>query len=259
MRSEGIARPVIAGNWKMNHGPAAARGFAEAFLAQMPHADLGTVVLFPPALSFAAAAEAFAKEPRIRLGVQNVHWEESGAFTGELSAGMAAEAGATFALVGHSERRQLFGETDDDTRRKLRAALDARLAPVLCVGETLEERDAGRAESVVGRQLETGLADLDPADAPGIAIAYEPVWAIGTGRTASPRDAEAMHSAIRAHLRNGPLAPSAELIPILYGGSVKPDNAAALLAARDVDGVLVGGASLDPDSFARICGAPARG
>jgi triosephosphate isomerase len=187
----------------------------------------------------------------VQFGVQNVHWEQSGAFTGETSAEMAASAGARYVLVGHSERRQLFAETDAEVARKTQAVLRAGLIPVVCVGETLEERRAGEAARVVARQLGSVLDAV--RQAPEIMIAYEPVWAIGTGETASPEDAQAMHAAIRpqlAQVRSG-------TVPILYGGSVKPENAATLLAQPDVDGVLVGGASVDPQSFAGICAAAA--
>lgn len=243
--------PVFAGNWKMHHDPGATRGFFERFLALHPAREDATVVVFPPALSLDAARQATFARGDIRLGVQNIHWENSGAFTGEISAGMASAAGAGFVLVGHSERRQLFGETDEEVARKTQAALGAGLTPVVCVGETLEERRAGDAENAVTRQLDRMLADH--SDASRVLLAYEPVWAIGTGETASPQDAQAMHEVIRARLARA----GAAGVPILYGGSVKPDNAATLLAQADVDGVLVGGASLEPASFAAICAAHA--
>ena len=248
------SRPVIAGNWKMNKGPADTRAFFEAFAnAYAPRTDR-SVLVFPPALSFAAAVEATRSRPDIQLGVQNIHWEKSGAFTGEVSAPMAKEAGAAFVLIGHSERRHIFGETDEDCRRKVAAALDAGLIPVLCVGELLEERQAGHVEDVITRQLTAGL-DVVPGDAADrILIAYEPVWAIGTGVTATPADAAHAHGVLRGLLARHFGSNSAR-VPILYGGSVKPDNAALLLSAGNVDGLLVGGASLDPAGFSTIASA----
>ncbi|MBV9772597.1 MAG: triose-phosphate isomerase [Gemmatimonadetes bacterium] len=248
-----IVKPVLAANWKMNKGPAATAEFFADFLARHQPADDRTLVFFPPALSFAAAREATAGRPDIRLGVQNIHWERSGAFTGEISAPMAAEAGAEFVLVGHSERRHLFGETSEETARKVAAALAAGLVPVLCVGETLDERRAGRAEATVREQLDAVLGTYPADRTDSLVIAYEPVWAIGTGETATPQDAAAMHAAIRAQLAEAFGAERAAEVPVLYGGSVKPDNVAELLAAANVDGVLVGGASLDPSGHAAIC------
>lgn len=246
-----IVAPVLAANWKMHHGPTAARAFVAEFLARhTPRADR-TIVLFPPALSLHAAAEARADRLDIRLGVQNVHTEAKGAFTGESAAPMARDAGAELALVGHSERRHVFGETDDETARKCRAAADAGLVPMLCVGERLEEREAGDTEQVVLRQLRAGLGGLDAPARAGVLIAYEPVWAIGTGRTATPEDAAQVHQAIRRELRTI-VGEAGGAIPILYGGSVNPGNAGALLAARDVGGLLVGGASLEVASWLAI-------
>jgi triosephosphate isomerase len=250
-----MTRPVIAGNWKMHHDAAAARAFFAELLPELPAgADL-TLAVFPPALSFAAAADAVGARPDVLLGVQNIHWEASGAFTGELSAPMAAAAGARLALVGHSERRQLFGETSRQTALKVRAALDAGLAPLLCVGETLEQREAGAAEQVVREQLAAVYDGLSPEGAARLLIAYEPVWAIGTGRTAEPSDAAGMHRSIRRFLEQRCGGEIAGATPVLYGGSVKPDNARDLLSAGDVDGVLVGGASLNAATFVEIARA----
>ncbi|MBA3890582.1 MAG: triose-phosphate isomerase [Gemmatimonadaceae bacterium] len=236
--------PILAANWKMHHGPTAARAFIAELLARhTPRADR-TIVLFPPALSLHAAAEARADRTDIRLGVQNIHWESKGAFTGETSAGMARDAGAELALVGHSERRHVFGETDEETSRKCTAAHAAGLVPMLCVGERLGEREAGETEAVVLRQLRAGLTSLEAGARRSVMIAYEPVWAIGTGKTATPDDAAAVHAVIRQELQV--LAPEGgSEVPILYGGSVNPGNAAALLAAPEVGGLLVGGASLE--------------
>lgn len=248
-----LERPVIAGNWKMHHGPSRTREFFRDFLAASPAVPGRTVAFFPPAASLGAAVRATAARPDILLGVQNIHWEPDGAFTGEISAPIAADAGARLALVGHSERRHVFGETSDETARKVAAAVEEGLTPVLCVGETLAERDAGSAAEVVEEQLQAVFGAIDGGRLEDLLIAYEPVWAIGTGKTASPQDAAEMHGRIRGYLRARAGDARAEATPILYGGSVKPENAAELLAADDVDGLLVGGASLEPGSFARIC------
>lgn len=244
---------VIAGNWKMNHAPSGTRTFFAGL--QLPEgAGAHEIIIFPPALSLAVAVASPDRDRRIQLGVQNIHWEDSGAFTGEVSAPMAQEAGAGFVLIGHSERRHLFGETDEEVAQKVRAARRHRLIPVVCLGETLEERRAGRVDEVILGQLDAALDALEESRERFL-IAYEPVWAIGTGETATPQDASAAHATLRGRLdeRIGPAR--ATRVPILYGGSVKPSNAAELLGAPDVDGVLVGGASLDPESFAALVDA----
>ncbi|HEU0079548.1 MAG TPA: triose-phosphate isomerase [Longimicrobiaceae bacterium] len=250
-----LRRPVLAGNWKMFKGPTETRAFFSAFLSAYPERDDRTVVFFPAAVSLDAARQSVAERADVLLGVQDVYWEKQGAFTGQVSAPMAADAGASLVLVGHSERRHVFGETPEDTARKTRAALDAGLRPVLCVGETIDERRAGRAEATVREQLDAVLPALSAADAARLLVAYEPVWAIGTGETATPQDAAAMHAEVRARLREAFGEDGAAAVPILYGGSVKPENARELLSAPEVDGVLVGGASLDPAGFASICTA----
>jgi triosephosphate isomerase len=207
------------------------------------------VVIFPPAVSLTAAAECSGRDPRIELGVQNVHEADSGAFTGETSAPMASEAGARHALCGHSERRHVFGESDARVAAKVGAVIRAGLVPMVCVGETLDERAAGRLEEVLMRQIDAVLEVLEPGTT--FMIAYEPVWAIGTGETATAQDAADAHGLLRARLRST-IGARADAVAILYGGSVRPENAAELLAADGVDGLLVGGASLDPESFARI-------
>lgn len=244
-------RPVLAANWKMNNGPTSAREFMKSFLDQYPRQNDRTILFFPPALSMAAVATAIADRRDILLGVQNVYWADQGAFTGELSVGMARDAGARVVLVGHSERRHVFGETDEQTALKCAATERGGLTPLLCVGELLEERDAGNAETVVVRQLRTGLSQMTQLVARDVMIAYEPVWAIGTGRTATPDDATAMHGVIRRELA-ALCGDRGKLTPILYGGSVNPTNAKTLLAASEVDGLLVGGASLDPSSWLAI-------
>jgi triosephosphate isomerase len=241
---------IIAGNWKMHRGPAATREFFED-LRLDGVAERHELIVFPSVVSLSTAAAA--RPPRVRLGVQNIHWWSEGAFTGEVSAAMAREAGAHFALIGHSERRHVFGETDEQVALKTSAAVRDGLVPVVCVGETLEERRAGRVEEVILSQLDAALPEL--AAAPRVLIAYEPVWAIGTGETATPRDASAAHGTIRRRLVEALGTDRALDVPLLYGGSVKPGNAGELLAADEVDGVLVGGASLDPHSYVQIAAA----
>ncbi|HET7188254.1 MAG TPA: triose-phosphate isomerase [Gemmatimonadaceae bacterium] len=247
-------RPVLAANWKMNHGPTEATKFLDAFLARYAPRDDRTVIIFPPALTFAAVKNHTKGRSDIRLGVQNVHTAEKGAFTGELSATIAADAGAAFVLVGHSERRHVFGETDAQAAQKCARIVAASMTPVLCVGELLEQRERGETERVVLDQLRTGISMLAPAAMRTMIIAYEPVWAIGTGRTATPEDASVVHRVIREALGTTVGAGALD-IPILYGGSVNAGNAAALLAADQVDGLLVGGASLEAETWAKICNA----
>ena len=236
----------------MNHGPTQAAAFLESFLPRYGPRDDRTVIIFPPAVTLAAVREGRGARPDIRLGVQNVHTAEKGAFTGEISAALAADAGAAFVLVGHSERRHVFGETDAQTAQKCARVTANALTPVLCVGELLEQRERGETEAVVLEQLRTGLSMLAAPDVRRALIAYEPVWAIGTGRTATPADATTVHRVIRESLGKQ-VGASALDIPILYGGSVNSANAAALLAADQVDGLLVGGASLEPAGWAKIC------
>ncbi|MEE9207164.1 MAG: triose-phosphate isomerase [Gemmatimonadota bacterium] len=252
-----IKRPFFAANWKMHHGPADAAAFVAKFASiYAPRADR-TVVLFPPAVSVAALREALADRTDVGIGVQDVHEEASGAHTGSLSAGMVAQAGAGWVLAGHSERRHEFGDTDDQVAEKVNRVLEVDLRPILCVGETLEERVAGRLEAVLRRQLKAVLTTLAHSDAGALTYAYEPVWAIGTGRTASPEDAAEAHAILRGVIEETVNAASAAEATVLYGGSVKPSNIGELLAAEGVDGGLVGGASLDPESFAAICSAGA--
>ena len=241
---------LFAANWKMHHGPAAARALVRTVLSRhRPRAGCAQL-FFPPAVSLPAVVEETQGHRDVAVGVQNVHWEPKGAFTGETSAALAAEAGATWALVGHSERRHKFGETDEETGKKVRAALAAGLSPLLCVGELIEERRAGRTDQVVLRQLAAGLSGLDGAATGRVTVAYEPVWAIGTGVNATPTDAAAVHRSIRVWLQSR--TPAATRAMILYGGSVNPENAAGLLAQEEIDGFLVGGASLDAESWLKI-------
>lgn len=236
---------LFAANWKMNFGPADARNYMSTFLAEHEERPDAQVWFFPPAVSLETVSTAVQGRSTMLAGTQDIYWEPKGAFTGANSGPLARQAGARAALVGHSERRHVFGETDADTARKVAAALAAELYPVLCVGETLTQRDAGETMKVVTRQLEAALpGKVDPR----ITIAYEPVWAIGTGRNATPNDAAEVHRAIRAWLKNR----TAGETRILYGGSVNLKNAAELLAERELDGVLVGGASLDPHGWAEL-------
>jgi triosephosphate isomerase len=239
---------LFAANWKMHLGPDDARAYLKNFRAHYNRREDREVWFFPPAVSVEAAAQAARDRGDLLMGVQDVYWEPKGAFTGAISAPLALAAGARATLVGHSERRHIFGDTDEDTRRKVGAALAAGLVPVLCVGETLAERDAGHTMAVVVRQLVGALNSLDGAAVSRVVVAYEPVWAIGTGRNATPEDAAAAHRDIRGWLQNhGAAAPR-----VLYGGSVNAKNAAALLGERELDGVLVGGASLDPEGWAQL-------
>lgn len=236
----------------MNYGPTQARALAAAFAAKWTPRDDRTVLLFPPALSLASVAHALGNRTDVGVGVQNIWTEDKGAFTGENSAPMAKDAGARYVLVGHSERRHIFGETDEQSAKKCAAAARHDLIPVLCVGELLSEREQGITNDVVLRQLRAGLSELSPDVIASMAVAYEPVWAIGTGKNATPEDASAVHRVIRrALLDQGGSA--AEKTPILYGGSVNGKNAKALLAADEVDGLLVGGASLELEGWTAIC------
>lgn len=250
--SREFKRPLFFANWKMNHGPTEARAYMAAFLRFFAPHDDRTVALFPPALSLAALRDARADRTDILLGVQNIHSQEKGAFTGENSAPMALDAGAELVLVGHSERRHVFAETNLEAARKVALASQLGLTPVLCIGETLSQREMGDANRIVIEQLRVGIDQLPKAKVPSILVAYEPVWAIGTGHSATPQDASSMHRVIRATLREA-VGTDSDTVPILYGGSVNRGNARALLAAEGVDGLLVGSACLDPEGWAEIC------
>ncbi len=243
--------PVIAGNWKMYKTAGEAEAFVREFLPLVRNVDAVEILLAPPFPALAAVA-ALTRGTRVAVASQNLHFADEGAYTGEVSPRMVRDTGAAFAIVGHSERRHGFGETDEFVNRKVRAALAADLSAILCVGETLAERDANETFSVVERQIRAGLAQVGASEERRILVAYEPVWAIGTGRTATPTQAQEVHAFLRETLKTIWGGPAAASVRILYGGSVKPDNIASLMACRDVDGALVGGASLSPDSFARI-------
>lgn len=246
-----MKRPVLAANWKMNNGPTAAKAFMSAFLAGYPPRTDRTIIIFPPAVALTTVVSATAGRSDVLTGIQNIHWADKGAFTGETSAPIAKDGGASVVLVGHSERRHVFGETDADCGKKCLAASRARLTFMLCVGETLHQREAGETESLVRRQLREGLSQTPNLISAEFLLAYEPVWAIGTGLTASAGDASAIHTVLRSELRQM-IGTRCDEIPILYGGSVNPANAASLLAAPEVDGLLVGGASVEASSWLAI-------
>jgi triosephosphate isomerase (TIM) len=244
-------RRVMAGNWKMHKTQADTRSFFAAFLPLVSDTLHCDVVIAPPFTSIIAAVEA-VKGSKVAISGQNLFWQKEGAFTGEVSAGMLAEAGCRYVIIGHSERRQYFGETDGSVAQKVRAALSDGLIPIACVGEMLAEREDGRTQEVLSQQFIGGPGALTPEEFSRILLAYEPVWAIGTGRTATPEIAAAAHAFLRRCVRDQFSAELAASVQILYGGSVKPDNIQGLMAQQELDGALVGGASLDAKSFAAI-------
>jgi triosephosphate isomerase len=251
-------KPIVAGNWKMNLDRSRGRALAAAVVARRGEAAAADLVLCPPAADLESVGAAVAGSD-ITLGGQNAHDQSSGAFTGEVAAGMLADLGCRYVILGHSERRTLFGETDAIVNAKTKAALAAGLTPIVCVGETLTEREAGRTTAVVETQVKGSLAGLSPGDLERIVIAYEPVWAIGTGKVATPGQAQEVHALIRRLLGALGSPDVAAKVRIQYGGSVKPDNAADLASQPDIDGALVGGASLAADDFLAIAAAFARG
>ncbi len=246
-----MRRLLFAANWKMNLGPVEARDYAARFRASYTPSDERDTWFFPPAVSIEAASATFRGLSNTRVGAQDIHWEPKGAFTGAVSAGLVKAAGANAVLIGHSERRHVFGESDADTAKKLRAALREELLPVLCVGEKLEEREAGKTEAVVRRQLLAAIDGLGAAELARLVVAYEPVWAIGTGRNATPGDAARVHAGLRRMLVT---EAGAGGVRILYGGSVNQGNVASLVQEPEIEGVLVGGASLNPEGWSAICG-----
>jgi|SRR5579875_917993 len=245
--------PVIAGNWKMYKTIAEAVGFIRALKPKIAGIDHCEVIVAPPFTALQAVAESAAGSV-IKVSAQDVAWEKEGAFTGDVSAPMLREAGCTHVIIGHSERRQFHGETDERVNRKLKMALASGLTPIVCLGETLAEREAGRTQEVLERQVTHGFAGLTGADFSRIIIAYEPVWAIGTGRTATPKIAAESHRFLRELAQKRFGENLARAVRILYGGSVKPDNIRGLMSQKEIDGALVGGASLDVDSFSAIVG-----
>jgi triosephosphate isomerase len=246
-----MRKKLIAGNWKMHKTPDEARAFVREFAPLVANHDRDEIALFPPYISIPATLEAVAGT-RIEVGAQNMHWEKQGAFTGEISGAMLISIGCQQVIIGHSERRQYFGETDDGINRKLRGAIADGLKVIVCVGEYFEERESGLTERVLRRQVSAALREISGDDVGKFSVAYEPVWAIGTGRTATPEIAADAHNFIRGEAAKAIGADAAKKLRILYGGSVKPDNAHALMSQEEIDGALVGGASLDPKSFAAI-------
>lgn len=249
-----MRQPFIAGNWKMFKTVHEAVVHVKELRALVKDLRDVDIVVAPPATALHAVAEA-ARNSNVAVAGQNCHWEREGAFTGEVSAGMVREAGAEYVIVGHSERRTLFGETDQSVNQKVRAAVAVGLEPIVCVGESLGQRDAGQTLEVVDQQLQRGLDGVTGSQVATLVVAYEPVWAIGTGRNATPEQAGEVHAHLRLRLRSWFGAEAAEQCRVIYGGSVKPGNIAALLALPDVDGALVGGASLIVEDFGKIVAA----
>jgi triosephosphate isomerase len=246
-----MRKKLIAANWKMYKTPNHARDFFRDFLPLVKDHDRDEIVVCPTYLCIDAAVNA-AKGSNVAVGAQNLHWEKEGAFTGEVNAAMLVAIGVTHVIIGHSERRQYFGETDDTVNLKLKSALEAGLTPIVCVGEVLEEREAGLTDDVLRRQCLRAFHAISGKKAAKLVIAYEPVWAIGTGKTATPQMAADAHAIIRGEAAKAFGQEHADQTRILYGGSVKPENAKTLMSEQEIDGALVGGASLDPKSFAAI-------
>ena len=249
-----MRKKIIAGNWKMNVKPSETATLVKEVAEATKLFTNVEVVCCTPAIDIPAAVAA-AAGTHVGVGAENAHWEEKGAFTGEISTGMLVDAGAKYVIIGHSERRQYFGETDETVNKRTRAVIAAGLTAIVCVGETLEEREAGKLVEVIERQMNVGLKDVTAADCERLVIAYEPVWAIGTGKTATPDQAQEVHALIRATLARLVGAETAETVRIQYGGSMKPTNAAELLAKKDIDGGLIGGAALKAADFAGIVAA----
>src|ERR1700758_1772496 len=247
-----MRKKIIAANWKMNMTQAESARFVESFVRDLGEITDVEVVIVPPFTAIAKVMEALGRAHNIKVGAQNMYWEKSGAFTGEISAALLRDLFVHYIVLGHSERRTLFGETDEMVNRKVRAAHETKLRPIVCIGETLEQRDRGNVEKILSIQLRGSLAGLDPKELQETVVAYEPVWAIGTGRNATPDQAQRAHAFIRQTLAELSDQGTADRIRIQYGGSVKPSNAAELMAQADIDGALVGGASLEARSFAEI-------
>lgn len=250
-----MRRFLVAGNWKMNTNKASGEALAAALAQNSPSSEDGVEVLVCPPFPYLTAIADKTSGSGVQVGAQDVYFEASGAFTGEVAVDMLKDVGCSHAIIGHSERRHVMGETDEVINKKVKAALAGGLTAVLCVGELLSEREAGQMESVLDTQMAGGLADISEADAKNVVIAYEPVWAIGTGVTASPEQAESAHEHLRKWVADRYTAAFSEQIQILYGGSVKPDNAEVLMGQPNVDGALVGGASLKPELFIPIIDA----
>ena len=247
-----MRKKIIAANWKMNQTVADATSYLDTFLLEVAEEKRIDIVIVPPFTALSYVSERLSKVQHVKSGAQNMHWEKNGAFTGEISAGMIRELFARYVVLGHSERRTLFGETDEIVDKKTKTAIAATLTPIVCIGETLAERDAGKVEQVLETQLKGSLAGIPAKELEDVVLAYEPVWAIGTGRTASPAQAQEAHAYIRKVLAEISDRATAEKVRIQYGGSVKPGNTAELLSQPDIDGALVGGASLVARDFAEI-------
>lgn len=250
-----MRKKIIAANWKMNMTQAESARFVESLLLELGDISDVEVVIVPPFTAIAKVNESLDKAQNIKVGAQNMHWERSGAFTGEISAALLRDLFVRYVVLGHSERRTLFGETNEIVNRKVRAAHEATLRPIVCIGETLEQRDKGKVTKVLASQMRGSLAQLTEKELQETVIAYEPIWAIGTGRTATPEQAQEAHAYIRQIVREMFDETTGERVRIQYGGSVKPENARALMSQPDIDGALVGSASLDPRSFAQIVNA----
>ena len=246
-----MRRPIVAGNWKMHKAGEEADALARKVVSLVGDVEAVDVVICPPFPSLERVARVLEGE-RVMLGAQHVHWESEGAFTGEVSPGMLLTCCCRWVILGHSERRTWFGETDETVNRRLKATISSGLNPIVCVGERLEERKSGQTEAKIKEQVEGAFQGLSSEQAEGVVVAYEPVWAIGTGETATPEQAEAVHHHIRGLLERLYSSELAEVVRIQYGGSVKPENAADLFARSDIDGGLIGGASLEADSFSAI-------
>jgi triosephosphate isomerase (TIM) len=249
---------LIAGNWKMYKTPSEAQSFLNTFLPLVKGLTQNEIVICPPAVDLAPVVER-VKGSQVAVGAQNMHYDDAGAFTGEISPLMLLALGVTHVILGHSERRQFFCETDDSVNKKLVAALKHNLIPIVCIGEHEHERDDGKTREVLCRQISRAIHEIDPVKLAPMVVAYEPIWAIGTGKTASPATAAEAHFIVRSEISRLVGRPIAEALRILYGGSVKPENAEALLSQPEIDGALVGGASLDPQSFATIVKAGVAG
>jgi len=247
-----MRKKIVAANWKMNMTQAEAARFIESMLLDLDEITDVEVVIVPPFTAIAKVMEALGRAQNIKMGAQNMYWEKNGPFTGEISGPLLRDLFVHYVVLGHSERRTLFGETDEIVNRKVRAAHEATLRPIVCIGETLEQRDKGNVEKILAIQMRGSLAGLSPKELQETVIAYEPVWAIGTGRNATPDQAQEAHAFVRHILGEVADDATAERVRIQYGGSVKPENARELMSQPDIDGALVGGASLDPRSFVQI-------
>lgn len=247
-----MRRRIIAGNWKMHNNISESQNLVTKLVTGLTNQNLIREVIICPPFTSLSETSNLLKGTKIELGAQNMHFEEKGAFTGEISSDMLKSVGCKYVILGHSERRTIFGETDELINKKIKKALSSELTPIFCIGESLEQRENGTTNDVIKRQVLEGIKDIKEEDVNKIIIAYEPIWAIGTGKTATPEQAQEVHKFIRSILKEIFSEATSENIPILYGGSVKPNNAEDLLAKEDIDGALVGGACLDAESFVSI-------